>query len=192
MAAGRSVVHGLRQAVEGRIAHGARRSCRPTCRIPNYWPYLIALLCSILMAYAIARLVGGSETHGLFRGNTRRHLVGLAAAVAMITEMVFEIRAGSFILISAAYPFLGCILMGIIIGAWKPKQERRARTIGIGSETMKIEGKIVKDYREGAHRSGPAPGPRGERYIELFRHGTLTRRIVCAARKRSANTAYSR
>jgi|SRR5580704_3856732 len=90
---------------------------------PNYWPYLIALLCSILMAYAIARLVGHSQTHGLFRGITVGILVGLAAAVAMITEMVFEIRAGSFILISAAYPLLGCVLMGIIIGVWKPKQE---------------------------------------------------------------------
>ena len=39
----------------------------------------------------------------------------------MITEMVFEMRAVSFMLISAAYPLLGCILMGIILGAWKPK-----------------------------------------------------------------------
>ena len=88
---------------------------------PNYWPYLIALLCSILIAYAIARLVGHSETHGLWRGISVGILVGLAAALAMVTEMVFEIRAGAFILISAAYPFLGCILMGIIIGVWKPK-----------------------------------------------------------------------
>jgi hypothetical protein len=88
---------------------------------PNYWPYLIALLCSFLMAYVIARLVGGSETHGLFRGIMVGALVGLAAAMAMVTEMVFEIRVGSFILISAAYPLLGCVLMGIIIGVWKPR-----------------------------------------------------------------------
>ena len=88
---------------------------------PNYWPYLIALLCSFLMAYVIGRLVGGSETHGLFRGIMVGALVGLAAAMAMVTEMVFEIRAGWFILISAAYPLLGCILMGIIIGVWKPR-----------------------------------------------------------------------
>ncbi len=88
---------------------------------PNYWPYLIALLCSLLMAYAIAHLVAGSETHSLFRGITVGILVGFAAALAMVTEMVFEIRAGSFILIGAAYPLLGCILMGIITGVWKPK-----------------------------------------------------------------------
>jgi hypothetical protein len=88
---------------------------------PNYWPYLIALLCSVVMALVIARLVAGSVSHGLLRGISAGILVGLAAALAMVTEMVFEMRVGSFILISAAYPLLGCILMGIIIGVWKPK-----------------------------------------------------------------------
>jgi hypothetical protein len=88
---------------------------------PNFWPYLIALLCSILMAYAIARMVRSSQTSGLFRGIVAGMLVGLAAAAAMVTEMVFEYRGRPFVVISAAYPFLGCILMGIIIGIWKPK-----------------------------------------------------------------------
>jgi hypothetical protein len=94
---------------------------------PNFWPYLIALLCSLLMAYVIARVVASSQTHGLFRGIATGILVGLAAAVAMVTEMVFEVRTGPFILISAAYPLAGCILMGIIIGAWKPKAVADAR-----------------------------------------------------------------
>jgi hypothetical protein len=90
---------------------------------PNYWPYLISLLCGILIAYVIARVVSSSETHGLFRGVTTGLLVGLAATLAMVTNMVFELRSASFILISAAYPLLGCILMGTIIGAWKqPKK----------------------------------------------------------------------
>jgi hypothetical protein len=88
---------------------------------PNFWPYLIALICSCLMAYVIARMVKSSQTHSLFHGINAGILVGLAAAVAMITEMVFEYRVPAFMLISAAYPLLGCILMGIIIGAWKPK-----------------------------------------------------------------------
>ena len=91
---------------------------------PNFWPYLIALLCSLLLAYVIARVVAGSTTQGLFRGITAGILIGLAAAVAMVTEMVFEIRPAPFILISAAYPLLGCILMGIIIGVWKPRGVR--------------------------------------------------------------------
>ena len=93
---------------------------------PNFWPYLVALLCSFLMAYVIARIVAGYSTHGLFHGITVGIMVGLVAAVAMTTEMVFEVRPGPFILISAAYPLAGCILMGIIIGVWKPKGVRSA------------------------------------------------------------------
>ena len=88
---------------------------------PNFWPYLIALLCSFLLAYAIARLLSGSESHTLFRGIRVGVLVGMATAVAMVTELVFELRPRSFIVIAAGYPLLGCILMGIILGAWKPK-----------------------------------------------------------------------
>jgi hypothetical protein len=88
---------------------------------PNFWPYIIAFLCSALLAYVIAHLVASSPNHGLFRGITIGLLVGLATAVAMVTEMVFEARVQSFILISAAYPLLGCVLMGIIIGVWRRK-----------------------------------------------------------------------
>lgn len=88
---------------------------------PNFWPYLISLLCSALMGYVIARFVAGGSGHNLFRGISAGLLVGLATAVAMITEMVFEYRARSFILISAAYPLMGCVLMGLIIGIWKTK-----------------------------------------------------------------------
>jgi len=88
---------------------------------PNAWPYIISLLCSILIAFFIARLLGSSQSHGLFRGIRVGILVGLAAALAMVTEMVFEMRAVPFIMISAAYPLVGCIVMGIILGVWKPK-----------------------------------------------------------------------
>ena len=88
---------------------------------PNFWPYIVSLVCSILIAYVIARVLSGYETRGLLRGIGVGILIGMAAAVAMITEMVFEIRPVSFIMISAAYPLLGCILMGIIVGMWKGK-----------------------------------------------------------------------
>ncbi len=88
---------------------------------PNFWPYIVAFLCSALLAYVIARLLASSPSHGLLRGITIGLLVGLAAAVAMVTEMVFEARSQSFILISAAYPLFGCVLMGIIVGVWRRK-----------------------------------------------------------------------
>lgn len=87
----------------------------------NLWPSIVAFLCSLLLAYVIARLVASSTSHGIFRGITVGFLVGVATAVAMVTEMVFEARIQSFILISAAYPLIGCVLMGVIVGAWKRK-----------------------------------------------------------------------
>jgi len=88
---------------------------------PNPWPYVIALLCDFLMAYAIARLISGYESPGLLHGIGAGLLVGLIAALALATELVFERMGVSFIVIAAGYPLAGCILMGIIIGAWRPK-----------------------------------------------------------------------
>src|ERR1022692_1934263 len=75
---------GLRMAPEELQAYKAH---------PNYWPYIILLLCSILMAYAIARLLSRFDSHTMFSGISVGILVGLAAAVAMITNMVFEVRS---------------------------------------------------------------------------------------------------
>ena len=88
---------------------------------PNFWPYVIAFLCNLVLAFVIARMLAIGETHTLVRGIRIGILVGLAAAVALITEMVFEMMGPTFMAISAGYPLVGCILMGIILGAWKPK-----------------------------------------------------------------------
>ena len=132
----RGVVYRLRESVEGGFAYRPAE-LQQYMSHPNFWPYLISLLCNFLIAYAIARVVAGSTTQGLFRGvSASAFLVGLAAAVAMVTEMVFESRPMPFVPISAAYPLMGSILMGIIIGVWKP--ERRPHSM-----TIKIERKIV-------------------------------------------------
>src|ERR1019366_92176 len=88
---------------------------------PNFWPYIVSPVCSILIPYVIPPVLSGYETRGLLRGSGDGIPIGMAPAVAMNTEMVFEIRPVSFIMISAAYPLLGCILMGIIVGMWKGK-----------------------------------------------------------------------
>jgi Protein of unknown function (DUF1761) len=88
---------------------------------PNFWPYVIAFLCNLVLAFVIARVLAIGETHTLVRGIRIGILVGLAAAVAMVTEMAFEMMGQTFMAISAGYPLVGCILMGIILGAWKPK-----------------------------------------------------------------------
>ena len=88
---------------------------------PNFWPYIISFLCSLGMALVISWVLGMSCKFSLFRGILAGMMVGLVAALAMITEMAFEYRSSTFMLISAAYPLCGSVLMGIVIGVWKPK-----------------------------------------------------------------------
>ena len=88
---------------------------------PNFWPYIISFLCSIGMALVISWVMGVSCKFSLLRGIVAGLMVGIVAALAMITEMAFEMRFSNFMFISAAYPLCGSVLMGIIIGVWKPK-----------------------------------------------------------------------
>jgi hypothetical protein len=39
----------------------------------------------------------------------------------MLTELHFELRPWQFIAVSAGAPVAGCALMGLILGAWRPK-----------------------------------------------------------------------
>jgi hypothetical protein len=88
---------------------------------PNFWPYIIAFLCSFGMALVISWVMGMACKYSLIRGIVTGLMVGIVAALAMITEMAFEYRGSTFMFISAAYPLIGAVFMGIIIGVWKPK-----------------------------------------------------------------------
>lgn len=88
---------------------------------PNFWPYIISFLCSVGIALVISWVLGASGKYNLFRGLVAGFMVGGVAALAMITEMTFEYRSSTFMFISAAYPLVGSVLMGIIVGLWKPK-----------------------------------------------------------------------
>ncbi len=88
---------------------------------PNFWPYIISFLCSLGMALVISWVMGGYCKYNLFRGIVAGTMVGIVAALAMITEMAFEYRSSTFMFISAAYPLIGSMLMGMVIGVWKPK-----------------------------------------------------------------------
>jgi len=88
---------------------------------PNFWPYLISFLCNLGMALVISWVLVVSCKFSLFRGIITGLMIGIVAALAMITEMAFEMRSSTFMFICAAYPLIGSILMGIVIGVWKPK-----------------------------------------------------------------------
>lgn len=88
---------------------------------PNFIPYLIALVCNLILAFIIARVIALGGVWGLIRGFRIGLLVGLVAALAMLTEMHFEMKPWPAIAVSAGAPVAGCALMGMILGAWKPK-----------------------------------------------------------------------
>ncbi len=92
---------------------------------PNFLPYVIALVCNLVLAFIIARVLALGGVWNLIRGFRIGLLVGLVAALAMLTEMHFEVRPWQFILISAGCPVAGCILMGLILGTWKPADRSR-------------------------------------------------------------------
>lgn len=56
---------------------------------------------------------------------------------------------------------------------------------------MKIEGKTVSGYLKVLTGLEQLPGPRGERFIELFRHGTLAVELY-APRGNDPQTPHSR
>jgi hypothetical protein len=97
---------------------------------PNFLPYLVALVCNLFMAFVIARVLAMGGVHTLIRGFRIGLLIGLVAAAAMLTEMHFELLPLSFMLISAGCPVVGCALMGVILGVWRPKtREHEAQVI---------------------------------------------------------------
>jgi len=88
---------------------------------PNFLPYLIALLCDLFMAFVIARVLALGGVHSIIRGFRIGLLIGLVAAAAMLTQMHFEARPWYFIALSTGCPVVGCVLMGLILGTWRPK-----------------------------------------------------------------------
>ena len=104
--------NGLRMSPEEIAAHKQH---------PNFLPYLIALICNFVLAFIIARVLALGGVWTLVRGFRLGLLIGIAIAAAMLTEMHFEDRLHTFIMISAGCPVAGCTLMGLILGVWKPK-----------------------------------------------------------------------
>ncbi len=107
--------------MDGRSAHEPGRDLAYHQAHPDFLPYVIALVCNLILAFFIARVLALGGVWGLIRGFRLGLLVGLVAALAMLTEMHFELKPWQSITVSAGAPVVGCALMGMILGAWKPK-----------------------------------------------------------------------
>ena len=88
---------------------------------PSPAPYFVAFVCNLIFAYAIAWVLVRMERPNLIRGIFVGAVLGLVAAVAIVTELSFEQRTPLFKLIAGGYTIVGGIIMGAIIGAWKKK-----------------------------------------------------------------------
>jgi hypothetical protein len=89
---------------------------------PDPWMYVTALVANLVMALVIAKVISWVGLWSAAGGARVGFILGLGVAfTAMATAYVFEARPLSFILVSAGYPVVGCIIMGAILGAWKPK-----------------------------------------------------------------------
>ncbi|HYG98305.1 MAG TPA: DUF1761 domain-containing protein [Terriglobales bacterium] len=85
-------------------------------------PYLVAFLCNLILAYAIAWILTRTERQDFGRGLFVGSVAGVIAAAAMMTHFAFAMNSAQFSVISAGYPLVGCIIMGGIIGAWTSRQ----------------------------------------------------------------------
>ena len=89
---------------------------------PDPWMFVTAFVANLVMALVIAKVISWVGQWSATRGARIGLVLGFGIAFcAMATANVFEQRPLSFILISAGYPVLGCVIMGAILGAWKPK-----------------------------------------------------------------------
>lgn len=84
--------------------------------------YSIAFVSNLIMALVLAKVIAASGRQSATGGMRVGLVLGFGLAfTAMVTELVFEARSTQFLLIAGGYPVVGCILMGAILGAWKPK-----------------------------------------------------------------------
>lgn len=96
-------------------------------------PYAVAFACNLLMAYALAWVIGRGARQSVLRGFAAGVVLGVGvAAAAIVTELAFERHAPSFIAISAGYPAVGMAIMGAIIGAWRKSAVRPTATAAAG------------------------------------------------------------
>jgi Protein of unknown function (DUF1761) len=89
--------------------------------VPEYVPYLVALVMAAVMAIAIScvtQLAGRQTLGGGMKTGALLWLGFIFTSLAI--EYTYEVRPRLFA-INAGYWLLSCVVMGAIIGAWKKK-----------------------------------------------------------------------
>jgi hypothetical protein len=109
---------------------GIEKTQEQLMRESSPWmPYVIGFVGNLIMAYFLAWLLAKTGEYSAASGIKYGALVGLAiVCTAMGTEMAFEARSLQSFLINAGYPLVGLMIMGAVIGAWKPKGAAAAQS----------------------------------------------------------------
>ncbi len=94
---------------------------------PVYYPYLVAFLCTIVIARVLAQVIIATSSvptawHGM---RIAFYAWGGFVATTFLTEYVFELRPLSLWAITAGYPLIGMLIMGAILGAWQKKEDKQ-------------------------------------------------------------------
>src|SRR5262249_49571381 len=85
-------------------------------------PYIVSLICDIVLAYAIAWVVSHGVEPGAARGVSVAALLWLGLVVTtMETNYVFEQRPVRLLAINGGSSLIGMLIMGAIVGGWQKK-----------------------------------------------------------------------
>jgi hypothetical protein len=83
--------------------------------------YTVAFVCNLLMAGVLV-FVLRTRTSSVISGIQAGAVLGFGiAAAALVTELIFEARSGTGMIIASLFPAIGCVIMGAIIGALLPR-----------------------------------------------------------------------
>lgn len=89
---------------------------------PSPVPYIVAFICSFGFAVVISRMITYSSMRGAVNGARIGLMLGVGVAMLpMLTNYFFEMKHLNFALIASAYPAIGGVIMGTILGAWQRK-----------------------------------------------------------------------
>ncbi|KAA3609693.1 MAG: DUF1761 domain-containing protein [Calditrichaeota bacterium] len=93
---------------------------------PGYIPaFSVAIISSIVMAYVLSFLIIKTGKRTAIRGFKISILIWLGFIAPLLgTQYIYEARSLAYFGITAGYPLLGLLIMGVIIGGWKSKQKK--------------------------------------------------------------------
>jgi hypothetical protein len=85
-------------------------------------PYIVSLVCDIVLAYAIAWVVSRGSERSAARGVSVAALLWLGLVVTtMETNYIFERRPATLLAINGGSSLIGMLIMGAIVGGWRKK-----------------------------------------------------------------------